>query len=200
MLLAQWVLNVLQFLTLLAVIWYTWQARRSGILLEHQYDREWKPQYHFSIMGLDPTTGTGRVSGSTYDPVKLIANVINLGRSALVIRGFLFHPTGAVGTSVPVSPLPLATGQAQECGIPIEPLLVSLAVSEVIPANRSYVWRGKLSLALWFEANGETFKSREQYFEMEINTGNLTSVRQMTQVEFENLSRVPVRGQAQREG
>src|SRR5712664_935507 len=43
-LLAQWVLNVLQFLTVLAVIWYTWETRRSGMLLAHQYDREWKPQ------------------------------------------------------------------------------------------------------------------------------------------------------------
>ena len=160
------------------------------MLLAHQYDREWKPQYHFSIKGLDPTTGTGQVSGSTYDPVKLITNVINLGRSALVIRGFLLHPLGAVGTSVSIDPLPVPTGQAQVCDIPIKALLSSLVVSGPIPVNRSYTWRGKVGLGLWFEANGEALESREQYFEMEINTGNLTSVRQITRVEFEKLNRV----------
>jgi hypothetical protein len=192
-LLAQWVLNVLQFLTLLAVVWYAWEARRGGVLLARQYEREWKPMYHFSIKGLDPTTCTGQVSGATYDPLKLIASVVNLGRSALVIRGFLIHPLGAVGTSVPIDPLPIPTGQAQECGIPTKPLLGSLLVSGLIPAKGSYMWRGKVSLALWFEASGETHKSGEQYFDMEINTGSLTSIRQITQVEFEYLSRVPLK-------
>jgi hypothetical protein len=29
-------------------------------------------------------------------------------------------------------------------------------------------WKGKVSLALWFEGNGKTFKSPEQFFDLEI--------------------------------
>ena len=85
-LVAQWVMNVLQFLTLIAVIWYTRETYRSGLLLSRQYDREWKPQYHFSIRGLDPTTGTGELSASLHKPADLIVDVVNMGRPALVVR------------------------------------------------------------------------------------------------------------------
>ncbi len=194
MLTAQWVLNVFQLLTLIAVTWHTWETRKSGIRVSRQYEREWKPQLHFSIRGLDPTTGTGQVSGFAHKPVKLMAKLINLGRPALVVRGFLLGPLEGVKTSIPIDdPLALPTGEAGECKVPLEPLLNSLAISEQIPRDGSYSWRGKVSLALWFEANGESHRTHEQYFEMEIHTGSMISVRQITQVEFEHLSRVAAR-------
>jgi len=196
-LMAQWVLNVLQFLTLIGVIWYSWETRKSGIRVSQQYEREWKPQLHFSLRGLDPTTGTGQLSGFAHKPVKLTVNIINLGRPALVIRGFLISPVEAVKTSIPIDdPLALATGKAGECKIPLEPLLNSLAISEQIPRSGSYSWRGKVSLALWFEANAESHMTHEQYFEMEIHTGTMISVRQITQVEFEHLTRVATEKQS----
>lgn len=178
-------------LTLVAVIWYTWETHKSGIGISQQYEREWKPQLHFSLRGLDPTTGTGQLSGYPHKPVKLAVKIINLGRPALVIRGFLLSPTGAVKTSVPLGdPLALATAEAGECDLPLEPLLSSLAISGQIPPKGSYSWCGKVSLAIWFEANAESHRTHEQYFEMEIRTGTLISVRQITQVEFEHLTRV----------
>jgi hypothetical protein len=49
-LLAQWILNVLQFLTLVAVLWYTWETHRGGMLALRHYEREWKPQYQLAIL------------------------------------------------------------------------------------------------------------------------------------------------------
>lgn len=191
MLIAQWVLNTLQLLTLLALIWYTWETRQIGMQAARQYEREWSPQYHFSISGLDPTTGTGRIAGNYLDPVNLTANVINLGRPAIVVRGIVFHPLDHVGTSAPIDPLPLASGQAQHFELSVKPLLMCLKISEQIPTSGQYSWKGKVTLALWCEANGGQYRSPEQLFEMEINDGRLTSVRQMTQLEFEQLSRMP---------
>ena len=94
MLIAQWVMNALQFVGLIALFWYTWETRKIGLRTAEEYAREWEPQYHFSVCGLDPTSGTGRLRGSLDYPVEIIATAINLGRPALVIRGFLIHPEG----------------------------------------------------------------------------------------------------------
>ena len=64
MTLAQWILIVLQFLTLLIMFWYTWETHKAGVRLQTQQDREWAPQCHYSIDGLDPTTGTGEIRPS----------------------------------------------------------------------------------------------------------------------------------------
>ncbi len=192
-LLAQWVLNVLQFLTLLAVVWYTWEARRGSIRVARQYELEWKPQYHFSISGLDPTSGTGQILGSSDYPVELFANVVNLGRPALLVRGVALAPAGSVAVLANVAPLAVPAGGVTQFPVPIKPILDSLCVCELIPTNpETQNWRGKITASLWFEAGSETLQSKKQFFEVEFAKGKLLSLRQMTFTEFAYLERAPI--------
>jgi hypothetical protein len=189
MLVAQWVMNVLQFLTLVAVIWYTWETRRIGMRTARQYELEWKPQYHFSIRGLDPTSGTGRIKGSSEHPVELAATVVNLGRPALVVRGLLIRPEGAVGVNTNIEPVPVASGQAQKFQMELSALHDSLALCAKSKVLSAVTWSGKVSLAFWFEAGIKTWKSPEQFFLMDFREDKLVSVQQITPTEFHHLTR-----------
>jgi len=158
------------------------------------YKQEWEPQFHFSINDLDPTTGTGEVRASPGESLALCATVINYGRSAMAIRGFLSKPNGGIGVISNIEPLPLAPGQRQQFQLSLEPLISSLLVCNQIPHDsEAQEWRGKVSLALWYEANRQTLRSPEQFFEAQINRGRLVRFRQMTSVEFKYLERVSLR-------
>ena len=50
-------------------------------------------------------------------------------------------------------------------------------------------WEGKIELALWFESNGVTYQSPYQFYEINIERGELALIRQMTEVEFKYLTR-----------
>jgi hypothetical protein len=192
-LLAQWVLNVLQFLTLLAVVWYTWEARRGSMQAARHYELEWKPQCHFSVSGLDPTTGTGEILGSSDYPVEPFGNIVNLGRPALLVRGLTLAPVGGVAVLANVGPFPVPAGEAQQFRVPIKPILDSLCICKLIEMKpETQNWRGKITVSLWFEAGSETFRSKEQFFEVKFSKGKLLSLRQMTFTEFAYLERVPI--------
>ena len=124
MLFAQWVLNILQFLTLLVVIWYAWETHKMGARTERQQEREWKPSYHFSINTCDPTTATGESRSTDGVPIPITTNVVNLGRAAILIRGFLLRAPGANFSSMNnCAPIPLASGAITHFDIPLQNLV-----------------------------------------------------------------------------
>lgn len=192
MLIAQWVMNALQFLGLIALFWYTWETRKSGQRTAKQFELEWEPQHHFSIGGLDPTSGTGRLSGTSEYPVELTATVVNLGRPAFVVRGLTFAPIGTVSTRANIDPLPVATGQMQRFNIDPKPLLTCLHLREGANASDPLTWEGKVGISLWFEANGKNWKSPEQFFLVKIVHNKMISIQQITSTEFHYLERAPV--------
>jgi hypothetical protein len=192
MLIAQWVMNALQFLGLVALFWYTWETRKMGVRTAEEYAREWKLQYHFSLCGLDPTSGTGRLKGSSEYPVEVVATVINLGRPAFVARGVLIHPEGSVGTWTNIDPLPVASGQMQKFTIDPTPLLNSLSLRPKVDAGDPVTWKGKVTIAFWFEANGKTWKTPDQFLLVDIVRNKIVSLQQITPTEFHYLARAPL--------
>ena len=192
MLVAQWAMNALQFLGLIALFWYTWETRKSGQRAAKQFEMEWEPRHHFSICGLDPTSGTGSARGTSEHPVELIATVVNLGRPAFVVRGVAINPVGTIGTRTNVDPLPVASGQMQKFAVDPEPLLMCLALREGANASDPVTWEGKVRISLWFEANGENWESPQQYFLAKVLRNKVISLQQVTLTEFHHLKRVPI--------
>jgi hypothetical protein len=124
-----------------------------------------------------------------WSSLNLDATVVNVGRPPIVIRGFLIDPEGGARVITSINPLPLASGQAQRITLDLKPLLDSLAICDKISLeHESQQWKGKVSVALWFESSNVT--DREQFFEIRIKEGRCILFRQMSNVEFKHLTRI----------
>ena len=144
------------------------------------------------MRGLDPTTGTGELRGSSDNQVELVGNVVNLGRPAILVRGVALRPDGGVGVLSTVEPIAIGSGQAGQFIINVEPLVLSLKLADVSTLNRS--WLGKVELALWFDSNETSHQTARQFLEMKIEWSRVVYARQMTAVESNDLQREELPG------
>jgi hypothetical protein len=192
MVIAQWVVNVLQFLTLLAVLWYTWETHQAGVLTRTQLEREWKPQCHFSIGDLDPTHGIGEMRFDVESGGHFRINVVNLGRPAILVRGLLLGLPNDGKTSQSCTLVAVASGEMKTFTVEPDSILTLLRAYEpagVRVHSNGLDWKGKIEIALWFEAIGENYSSKSQYLEVEFKENKMVGLRQMTETEFKYLTR-----------